>query len=304
MEEPTPKRHRTHAPHKGLRAPQPPVDTAARDAELLASNNPLMPMFLRFREELDEHHDRRERVIKASRDVTALSKKVIFTLQRYVPSPSVGSQPLCARTTDPALSSARKLAAPLPANLEKEASLRLSEIQAALASIAPDLLGINANRYQRNISGGLQELIEALAFYQYLTTGALLPYSTASTSAVLGGIELTVSDYVLGIFDFVGEAMRFGITMVALSGGGGGDAEKILSDMRRLREEFEGIDTLHHGGGSFIGKDVDRKMTVMKQCVEKVENAVYSVIVRGSEKPKGWVPEMESLMVSVGVCDE
>lgn len=281
MDEPAPKRHRTHVPHKGLRASQPPVDTAARDAELLASNNPLMPMFLHFREELDEHHDRRERVIKASRDVTALSKKVIFTLQR-----------------------ARKLAAPLPANLEKEASQRLSEIQAALASIAPDLLGINANRYHRNISGGLQELVEALAFYEYLTTGALLPYSTASTSAVLGGIELTVSDYVLGIFDFVGEAMRFGITMVALSGGGGGDAEKILLDMRRLREEFEGIYTLHHGGGSFIGKDVDRKMTVMKQCVEKVENAVYSVIVRGSEKPKGWVPEMESLMVSVGVCDE
>jgi hypothetical protein len=60
------------------------ADIAAQDAELLASKNPYMPMFLNFRAELDEHHDRRERVIKASRDVTAASKKMIFSLQRYV----------------------------------------------------------------------------------------------------------------------------------------------------------------------------------------------------------------------------
>lgn len=35
-----------------------------------------MPMFESFRAELDEHHDRRERVIKASRDITAASKKM------------------------------------------------------------------------------------------------------------------------------------------------------------------------------------------------------------------------------------
>ena len=35
-----------------------------------------MPMFETFRAELDEHHDRRERIIKASRDVTAASKKM------------------------------------------------------------------------------------------------------------------------------------------------------------------------------------------------------------------------------------
>ena len=33
-------------------------------------------MFEGFRDELDEHHDRRERIIKASRDVTAQSKKM------------------------------------------------------------------------------------------------------------------------------------------------------------------------------------------------------------------------------------
>lgn len=38
--------------------------------------SPFMPMFENFRDELDEHHDRRERIIKASRDITAASKKM------------------------------------------------------------------------------------------------------------------------------------------------------------------------------------------------------------------------------------
>ena len=38
--------------------------------------SPFIPMFEAFRNELDEHHDRRERIIKASRDITALSKKM------------------------------------------------------------------------------------------------------------------------------------------------------------------------------------------------------------------------------------
>jgi len=35
-----------------------------------------MAMFESFRTELDEHHDRREKIIKASRDITAASKKM------------------------------------------------------------------------------------------------------------------------------------------------------------------------------------------------------------------------------------
>jgi hypothetical protein len=38
--------------------------------------SPFLPMFETFRSELDEHHDRRERIIKSSRDITAASKKM------------------------------------------------------------------------------------------------------------------------------------------------------------------------------------------------------------------------------------
>ena len=37
-------------------------------------------MFEQFRDELDEHYDRKERITKASRDVTAASKKMCAAL--------------------------------------------------------------------------------------------------------------------------------------------------------------------------------------------------------------------------------
>jgi hypothetical protein len=40
------------------------------------SASPTISIFENFRDELDEHHDRREHIIKASRDITALSKKM------------------------------------------------------------------------------------------------------------------------------------------------------------------------------------------------------------------------------------
>jgi hypothetical protein len=49
-------------------------DGSKRDSKSPASR--FMPMFQLFREELDQHHDRRERIAKASRDITALSKKM------------------------------------------------------------------------------------------------------------------------------------------------------------------------------------------------------------------------------------
>jgi len=40
------------------------------------SDSPYISMFETFRAELDEHHDRREKIVKASRDITAQSKKM------------------------------------------------------------------------------------------------------------------------------------------------------------------------------------------------------------------------------------
>lgn len=114
---------------------------------------------------------------------------------------------------------------------------------------------------------------------------------------------LTEDDYVLGLFDLVGELMRFAITSMATSGtlpgsglesGDGSERRDILTDLRTLRTCFEGLDTStsNGGGGSPLKRDAAKKMEVMRTCVEKVEGAVYGMIIRGRERPKGWVPDL------------
>ena len=119
--------------------------------------SPFMPMFEHFRAELDSHHERRERCIKASRDITAASKKIIFTLQRV-----------------------RALAEPLPAKINSGNEPYYTTIATQFRAVCGDLQGLNAHRYARNISGGCQEYIEAATFEHYLTTGTLLSYEEAA----------------------------------------------------------------------------------------------------------------------------
>src|ERR1700712_1626376 len=90
-------------------------------------------------------------------------------------------------------------------------------MQTQFDAIAPDLTGLNAWRYQRQISGGIQEFMEAVSFEYYLRNQRLLTLSEASKT-LPDTIELTEDDYVLGIFDLVGELMRFAITTMATTG--------------------------------------------------------------------------------------
>lgn len=245
-----------------------------------ASQSPFMPMFEVFRAELDEHHDRRERVVKASRDITALSKKIIFALQRV-----------------------RALNKPIPAKIAKETSTFFASIKTLFKSLEPDLQGIDSWRYQRQISGGIQEFMEAVSFEHYLTNQELI--TLEQSQAKIGcGIELISDDYVLGLFDMVGELMRFAITTMATNGclpgsanTNSGGERNILIDLRSLRSSFEKLDT-SSCGKSFLGKDVDKKMEVMKTCVEKVEYAAYGSIVRGRERPAGWIPDVPAAVES------
>lgn len=131
--------------------------------------------------------------------------------------------------------------------------------------------------------------MEAVSFQHYLETQCLISYAEAQ-SKIPAGIMLTEDDYVLGLFDLVGEMMRFAITGMAMDGAlprGGGDGEgegegrDIVGDLRRMRAGFEGLDG--------AGRRAEKKMEVMRTCVEKVEVARYGMIVRGRERPKGWV---------------
>lgn len=163
-------------------------------------------------------------------------------------------------------------------------------IKERFGSIVSDLEGINANRYQSNISGGIQEYMEAVLFQHYLETQKLMTYADATTT-VPAGIVLTQEDYLLGVFDMTGELMRFSITYMATNGklpGGDSLEQSVLADMQTLRTILEGM----NANGHQDLKTFDSKLRVTRQSVEKVENSVYSMLVRGKERPKGWRPDV------------
>ncbi|EOA81528.1 uncharacterized protein SETTUDRAFT_165971 [Exserohilum turcica Et28A] len=266
-------------------------------------------MFEGFRAELDEHHDRRERIIKASRDITASSKKIIFTLQRV-----------------------RTIGQALPPWVTKKNAEYWETIEDRYKNIAADLQGLNAYRYSHNITGGNQEFMEALSFQHYLETQSLISYEEAKAriNAMSGGagpINFTPEDYILGVCDMTGELMRFSVTSMATSGKlpsgkqaesnkrlkhdheeDGGDkmeideqapaaseAQKprtVLDDLRAVRLQLEMFDV--RGGSKFAAELETKKMPVMRECVDKVEKGLYGLTVRGNERPKGWMPDMSS----------
>ena len=189
---------------------------------------------------------------------------------------------------------ARQLRAPLLEHLENDINPKFESIRNLLATIARDLQGINSYRYYRQISGGLQEFIEAVAFRHYLQTQSLLTYDEA-ISLLPPNIHLSEDDYLLGVFDMTGELMRFAITIIAIHGqvpaGETPGQSTILADMQRLRSMLEGLEV---PANSPIAREIDQKMKTMKQSVEKVENGVYEIMIRGKERPKGWVPDMKA----------
>ncbi|KAK1762071.1 Translin family-domain-containing protein [Phialemonium atrogriseum] len=283
--------------------------------------NAYTPMFERFRDELDEHHDRRERIIKASRDITALSKKIIFSLQRV-----------------------RKIDGDIPQDIAKEMNARLNEIAKLLAIIGPETQGINRHRYAYSLRC-LEELVEALSFAHYLKTQSLVsmdeltsvtddlarkgaaaedeamadadddhrgaaeghskadaasgdPPATAApqNASPPPTVQLTEYDYIYGLFDLSGEMMRFATTTTALTGelatsssaeGGlpGSRPRTIVRDMQDLGSLFEMLPQQRN-------KTWDGKMGVLRASVAKVERLGYGITVRGSEREKGWVPDM------------
>jgi hypothetical protein len=86
-----------------------------------------------------------------------LSKKIIFLLHRIVTEDSSDDRALALRA----------------ASRAKE---NLREVQAMYAALKGELEGDRFWRYQRQVSPGLQEYIEALSFAHYLEHGTLIKF--------------------------------------------------------------------------------------------------------------------------------
>jgi hypothetical protein len=227
---------------------------------------------------------------------------------------------------------ARNVGQPVPKFVNENNAQYWQTIENQYKNISADLQGLNAYRYSHNITGGNQEFMEALSFHHYIETQSVIGYDEAqskiaSMSGEGGAVSLTPDDYILGICDMTGELMRFSVTSMATSGKlpagkpnpnkrvkqdsnpedsgdkmdideqtpASQDAAKprtVLDDLRAIRLQLEMFDA--PGGSKFAHELETKKMPVMRECVDKVEKALYGLTVRGSERPKGWMPDMGS----------
>lgn len=180
----------------------------------------------------------------------------------------------------------RQLNKDFPPNIQQDVDTRLGEISKLLQSIAPDLQSINRYRYANSLRC-LEELVEALSFAHYLRHQTLVKLEDALPKGVDVGVTLMPHDYMYGVFDLFGELMRFATVTTAQSGELVGQSGRtILADMQELDTAFELLPAVPT-------RDFRRKMDVMLQSVRKVEKLGYGLVVRGSERPKGWVPDMK-----------
>ncbi|XP_075222447.1 translin associated factor X isoform X2 [Lycorma delicatula] len=251
--------------------------------------------FLQYRDEMDKKHDKFERLVKISRDITIESKRIIFLLHSNVR----GS----AATTV------------LP-----EAKNRLmSLISTKFFKISEELAGEDPYQFSRSYYSGVQEFIEAYTFYHYLESGKLFLWEDAQNELIYSITEdvesnvnknidkekthdydksesdteinecefkkpkqdelkvlLTPLDYVLGVQDLTGELMRHCINSLS-----SGDVEAMYRACDFVRDIYTGLSWF-----KIPSRDFYRKLSVLRQSLLKIENACYMVRIRGSEIPK------------------
>ncbi|KAL1436780.1 hypothetical protein MTO96_049324 [Rhipicephalus appendiculatus] len=107
--------------------------------------------------------------------------------------------------------------------------------------------------------------------------------TTVKTPPGKFSLEIIPLDYMLGIADLTGELMRKCINAV-----GQGDLEEPFVLCRFLRDMYTGF----LGFGKTAGREMSRKVWTLFQSVRKVENACYTIKVRGSEVPNHVLADM------------
>jgi predicted translin family RNA/ssDNA-binding protein len=232
--------------------------------------------FQALADELDTLNALRERLVKASRDTTQASKKLIFALHR-APRPGTPGH-------DFALAAARADAA------------RIRELIAV--RIAGEIDGEDSYaRLQRAFSPGLQEYVEGALLLGYMDGGSLVPreelerelQGACAASNVGFSIPLDPGDYVLGAADLTGELMRLAVGAAA-----NGDVEtpfRVRAFLEPLLGCFEGLLTQRRGP---LMRDLPGKVAVFRQSLAKVERTCFDITMRRAEFGDGAARGMQA----------
>ena len=216
----------------------------------------IQTLFQQYQSELDCSHDKRERLVKLSRDITVQSKRIIFLLHR-------------ALSTD-------------KNSVLTEAECKFQQVSKLLHKITEELANEEPTRYKSAYSIGIQEFIEALSFYHYWKEGTLLSYPLAQHYLTFHHEEtkqdvilfLNPFDYLLGLADLTGELMRVGINSV---GKGLWSTPAIV--VKFVRELYTGLLALNHFS---MNKEFLTKLETILNNLLKIERAWYALEIRHS----------------------
>ncbi|XP_060585578.1 translin-associated protein X-like [Ruditapes philippinarum] len=284
--------------HRNAKGDKP--DRGEEEVQDVDESSPVIQMFRGFQQELDQRHDKHERIVKLSRDITIESKRAIFLLHR-VNNPTENADIL--QQTE-----------------EKLAALENTKFR----EVAKELVNTDPFQFLRAYTAGLQEYIEALTFYVFLKDNKLMPLSdvqarltfTANEASKVNednkssnenkGVPMELSEsensgqivkpesklmvyvpaseYILGLADLTGEMMRRAINSV-----GCGDMDRpfeICSFLQSIEAAYASLGNAN--------REVNRKLHTLRQSLRKVEMACYTLRVRGSEVPKHMLIDMIS----------
>ncbi|XP_050997782.1 LOW QUALITY PROTEIN: translin-associated protein X-like [Acomys russatus] len=245
-----------------------------REGKDVSSTSPVMLAFKSFQQELDARHDKYERLVKLSRDITVESKRTIFLLHRITSSPDMEE-------------------------ILTESETKLDGVRQKILQVAQELSGEDMHQFHRAVTTGLQEYVEAVSFKHFIKTCSLismeeinkqLTFTTEDSGKesktpssegqdkqlVMWRLNVTLVDYLLGVADFTGELMRMCINSV-----GNGDIDTPFEVSQFLRQDYNGF--------SFIGNTGPYE----------VENACYALKVRGSEIHKHMLADVFSVKTEI-----
>ncbi|GMI75306.1 hypothetical protein like AT2G03780 [Hibiscus trionum] len=252
------------------------LESSTKRARTMSTHSSIKDAFSNYADYLNALNEKRERIVKASRDVTMNSKKVIFQVHR-----------ISKNNKEEVLEKAEK---DLAAVRDQHISRLVKELQ-----------GTDFWKLRRAYSPGVQEYVEAATFFKFCQTGTLLNLDEINASLLplsdpsIEPLQINLLDYLLGLADLTGELMRLAIGRI--SDGEVEFSERICQFVREIYRELTLVVPLMDDS-----YDMKTKMITMLQSVVKIENACFSVRVRGSE----YIPLLGSSDPSsflVGVSD-
>lgn len=223
----------------------------------MTTESSMADAFSNYADYLNTLNEKRERVVKASRDITINSKKVIFQVHR-----------ISKYNREEVLEKAEK---DLAAVTDQFMSRLVKELQ-----------GSDFWKLRRAYSPGVQEYVEAATFCRFCRSGSLLHLDEINATLLplsdpsLAPLQINVLDYLLGLADLTGELMRLAIGRI--SDGEVEYAQSICKFVRDIYRELTLVAPIMDDS-----YDMKSKMDTMLQSVTKIENACFSVHVRGSE---------------------